>query len=278
VKGLITLGAALVMHATTAFAAQPVEERHDWQRDFEVSGTEPRLEISNIWGTVRVSPGPDGVISVTARERRTAPDSSRFERSREVLPVLVDSDSSGVYIHVGGTNRHWYRNAPCRGCRLDVEFEVRVPENALLDVRTVNDGKIEISGVHGTVRAANVNGPVMITDALACEHVETVNGRVRLSFSKAPAIDCTVDTINGDIWLQLPEGAGLDAALVLSHGHVLSELPVSSLAVPARVDYQNAEGQHRYQISQPAGLRIAGGGPEFTFSSLNGDVHIQKTP
>jgi hypothetical protein len=46
--------------------------------------------------------------------------------------------------------------------------------------------------------------------------------------------------------------------------------------VPAEVQYEEKNGAHRYRIQQSAGLRLEGGGPTFTISSMNGDVRIRK--
>ena len=81
----------------------------------------------------------------------------------------------------------------------------------------------------------------------------------------------------GYIHVQVPEGAGLDVSMDLFNGRMVSEFPVDPMALPARVDHQVSNGRHQYRIEQPAGVRIAGGGPVFTISSMNGDIKIQKT-
>jgi DUF4097 and DUF4098 domain-containing protein YvlB len=160
---------------------------------------------------------------------------------------------------------------------VDYQFEVRVPPNTRVYASTVNDGEVEVSDIEGQVSADNVNGAVTIRNARSCESVESVNGDVSLSFVSAPASDCRIETINGDIRLQVPGGSGLDVAMDLGNGRMTSELPVDPLAIPARVEHRESGGSHRYTIEQAAGLRLAGGGPVFSVSSLNGDLRIQKT-
>ena len=252
----LAIAAGLAGTQITAHAAPGVESKKAWTERFELTTDSPRLEIRNIWGDVRVQPGPEGEITIAVSEHRSAPDQERFDRSLDVYGLEVESAPDGVAIKVGHQGQSWYRRDPCRGCRAEYQFEVRVPPDTRLHVSTVNDGIVEVSGVHGPITAGNVNGPVSIFSAHACESVESVNG---------------------DILLGLPGGAGLDLQVDLFNGRIRSEVPVDPLAIPARVQHEESNGRHQYRIEQYAGLRLAGGGPVFNVTSLNGDFRIQKT-
>ena len=261
---------------SAATAAQTVTESRVWTETFPVSGPEPALRISNIWGTVRVRGGPDGIITITVDETRSAPDQERFARSLELLSLDIQSSADEVSIVVGEPARYWQYGDPCRDCRADLQFNVTVPKGTTLDLGTVLDGAIDVSGVAGTVSARNVNGPVRAYELGNCEVLESVNGKLDVSFEKSPAIDCAIETINGDITLVLPGGSGLDVALDQFNGRVESEFAVSPLALPATVEQSSENGGTSYRIRQSAGLRLEQGGPMFSISSLNGDVRIRK--
>jgi hypothetical protein len=256
--------------------AERVEEQREWTERFEVSTNEPVVEIHNIWGDVHVMPGAEGEVSIAIREHRSAPSQALFERSQEVYGLEFHADEHAVLARVGEQRQSWRGNDPCRGCRVDVSFEVRVPPGASVFASTVNDGVVEISGIAGAVSADNVNGPVTIRGARACESVESINGEVVLAFAAAPGSDCRIHTINGDIHVQVPEGSGLDFAVDLGNGRVTSELPVEAQAIPAKVEYSESSGTHQYRIEQAAGIRLAGGGAVLQVKSLNGDLRIQK--
>jgi len=272
----LSLCAALFLMSVSA-SAQSVTESKVWTENFDVSGAEPTLRISNIWGTVRVRPGPAGQISVTVDENRSAPDQERFDRSLLVLNLDIQATDDEVSIVVGEPTRRWQRTDPCRGCRVDYQFDVTVPEGTKLELGTVLDGAIDVDGVAGTVNASNVNGPIRVRDVSNCESLESVNGELDVSFDRAPASDCDIETINGDINLSLPTGSGLDVALDQFNGRMVSEFDVDTLELPATVEKSTDEGGTRYRIQQSAGLRLDGGGPKFSISSLNGDVRIRKT-
>lgn len=264
----LSIGAAL---------ADRVEDRRQWTERFEVSTTEPVIEIHNIWGDVRVSAGPEGEITMDIREFRAAPSEALFERSMDIYPLEIQADNHAVLARVGQSRQSWRGKDPCRRCRVEVQFDVRVPPNSRVYVSTVNDGRLEVSDIQGQVSADNVNGPVAIHNARACESVESVNGDVSLSFRTPPGADCQIETVNGDIRLQVPDGSGLDLAVDLGNGRMTSEFSLDPLAIPARVEHRETGGGHQYRIEQVAGVRLAGGGATFSVSSLNGDLRISKS-
>lgn len=272
----ITLLMGLSLAAPVA-GADRVEERDAWTREFPVQTTAPTLRLRNVWGDITVRPGPSGVISVSLQSLRSAPTVDRLERSRTVLPLVVDATTEGVDLHVGDRSGHWYRRDPCRGCRFEAQFEVRVPPGTQVDVSTVNDGAVDVEGITGEVSAGNVNGPVSVSGAHACAELNSINGPVRIRFAAIPSADCAIETLNGDIRLEMPPGSGFDVAMQLTHGRLVSAFPVDALALPARVSHERVDGRQQYRIEQPAGIRVANGGPVFTLSSMNGDVRIEET-
>ena len=133
-KTTITALITLVLSAGTSLAASSVEEQRSWKDTYTVNTATPHLRISNIWGGVNVRTGKAGQISVSAVELRSAPDQERFDRSFESIRLDVRSDANGVSLLVGNPDERWQRMNECRGCRLDIQFEVLVPPDAIIDV------------------------------------------------------------------------------------------------------------------------------------------------
>jgi hypothetical protein len=272
----ITALTALLLTTGTLQAASAVEVHNSWQDTYAVNTATPHLRISNIWGGVTVRAGESGEISVSAVELRSAPDQERLDRSFESIRLDVRADANGVSILVGDPDERWHRMNECRGCRLDIQFEVLVPPGATIDVGTVLDGRVDVRGVTGSVSASNVNGPVKVLAIRECASIESVNGQVDVGFATSPVKDCSIETINGDITLNVPEGTGMDIALDLFNGDVATQLLVSPLDLPATIEHTLENGHDQYRIQKSSGLRIGAGGPTYSISSMNGDVRIQK--
>jgi len=264
-----------LLFATPATAA-PVEEQNTWKNTYPVNTAAPHLRIDNIWGGVTVRTGKSGQISVSAIERRSAPDQERFDRSFEAIRLDIKADVNGTSFLVGDSDERWRRMNDCKGCRLDIQFDVLVPPGATVDVGTVMDGRVDIEGVSGTVSASNVNGPVRVDNITECGSIESINGKVDVGFASSPVSNCTIETINGDITLDVPEGTGLDIELDLFNGKVSSQLMAGPLDLAATVEHTVENGRNQYRIQKLSGLRIGAGGPTYSISSMNGDVRIQK--
>ena len=271
--------AAFALIVTPALGAEPVSRERSWTESFAVSATSPDIRVNNVWGNVTVVAGPPGQVVLSAHELRSAPTQALFELSLELIPLDIQADDHGVSLTVGdNTPQNWRRFDRCRNCRVDYHFELTVPAASSVDVATVTDGRVKVSGVIGQVTASNVNGPVEVNGAKECGVLESVNGRMSVTFATAPTHDCALETINGDIEVELPDSAGLDVALNLFNGRVHSEVDVEPLALPAQIEQSEENGRYRYRIAQPAGLRLRGGGPLFSFSSMNGDIRIRTNP
>jgi hypothetical protein len=276
-KTVILSLATLSLSAGAALAA-PVTEEKSWTETWVVTGSSPRLEVSNIWGSVQVRVGPPGRITASVTESRSAPDRERFERSKERLKLSVEADASGVAFVVGSREPQWQNWNDCRGCRVDYQFDIEVPPDAVVDVGTVMDGKVDVRGVTTAVSASNVNGPVTVVDVGDCKAVTSINGSVMVSHNRAPIEDCRIETLNGDVTLTVPADAGLDLHLDLFNGDVRSDLPATPLDLPATVEQTVEDNRTRYRIAQMLGIRIGAGGPVYSISSMNGDLHIRKHP
>ena len=267
--------AALLLAAAPALP-EPVTEHRSWTDTYDVSGGSPRLKVSNIWGSIQVRAGEPGRITVAVTELRSAPDSALFERSLELIGLDIETDASGVSIMVNNLTDRRGSIGDCRGCRVDYQFDIQVPADAVVDVGTVMDGKIDIRGVAGAISASNVNGPINIEGMQNCSAIDSVNGPVGIGFSGTPRQDCGIETINGDVTFRVPPDISVDIALDLFNGEVSSELPVDAFAPPASVEQAVGDGRTRYRSQQLAGVRIGAGGPVYTVASVNGDLKIGK--
>jgi opacity protein-like surface antigen len=276
-KSKLVVAGLLLSLAGAIQAAEYVKENSSWTDSFPVTAQQPVLEIENIWGDIRVRPGKTGEIRVTVQEFRSAPDQKRFDDSKETLKLTTETDENGVHLYVGNRNHYWHGRDICRGCKAVYQFDVLVPPDTLLDVSTVNEGRIDVSGVSGKISAANVNGDIEVAGMRDCSEMNSVNGEVNLGFVSPPGQNCEIETINGDITLAMPGDSGFDLAVDLFNGRLLTQLPVDALAIPASVEHLESNGRHQYRIEQKAGVRVGAGGPTFTVSSMNGDVRIQKT-
>ncbi len=272
----LPIASLLFLIAGAANAAEPITQEQAWTETYAVGTSTPHLEISNIWGGVRVRAGKNGEIRVSISEVRTAPNAAMFEMSLERINLDIETDANSVSILVGDRENRWDRMDRCRGCRVDYQFDILVPPNASIDVGTVMDGLVDISGVMGLVSASNVNGSIAVDKMVNCESITNVNGRITVSYARAPIKNCDIETVNGHITLNVPDDTSLDVTADLFNGEIRSDFPVEPLSLPVTVEHVVKDGRNRYRIQKLSGVRIGAGGPTYSFASINGDVRIRR--
>jgi len=275
-KTLISIAITGLLFIGVAASAEPVTREQSWTETYAVGTSTPHLEISNIWGGVRVRAGKTDEIVVTVAESRTAPSQAMFDLSLERIRLNLDVTGNSVSMMVGDREERWHNMDDCRGCRVDYQFDILVPPDAIIDVGTVMDGLVDVSGIAGVVSASNVNGSVTVEQIRNCDHVSSVNGRVKIQFSEAPVRDCEIETVNGDITLNMPDDTSLDVTADLFNGDIKSDFPVDALSMPATVEYVEEDGRSIYRIQKLSGVRIGAGGPTYSVASINGDVRIRR--
>lgn len=236
--------------------------------------------VENVFGPVRVTTHDAPTVELTAVETIRARSRADLERAREEVGLRTSRDDGRIAFEV----RRLDDDCDCDGRwgRWDgyvVEYDIRlrVPADVALEVATVNDGTVEVDGVRGEVSASNVNGPVRLRGLEAAGSISTVNGEIEASFARAPQGDLSVTTVNGKVVVGFPTGLSADLVFRTMHGEVWTDFPATSLALDPVRERTREGGRTIVRAESRSGIRIGGGGPVYTFETLNGDIYIQET-
>ena len=143
-----------------------------------------------------------------------------------------------------------------------------------VDLRTVTEGEIRVSGVRGDFDVRNVNGGIEMDGLGGAGTVKTVNGPIVLGFAASPRSASEFVTVNGDVDVSFPSDLSADLQLKTSWGELWSDFEVSSLPVlPVVRETKRGKTVIRREGSL---VRVADGGPRLSFETLNGDVLIRR--
>ena len=221
----------------------------EWNREYPLADG-GRVEIVNPNGTIEVSVGPGGKITVAALlESRAMTD----DRAKEML--------SDAAIEESATPEH-VKLATVRGDRsgrLEVTYKVMVPPDARVEV-TGNNGELKVDGVRGHVKAMAVNADVELTDIRGSVDVASVNGSVSVKMTEVTA-RIRLDSTNSRIALEIPK----DAKATLNARSVNGRISVNGLAT------QEASGRRIRSLESV----LNGGGPEIDVRVTNGRITIE---
>ena len=266
-----------VLFSNQLVVADPVVEENQWRKEFPVNTDMPLLKIDNIWGDIRVRSANQSFIEVSVSERLYASNQSDFDQLKTLIPFIESAEENSVSFQIGERD-HWqsHRFRNCRRCRIDYNFDVVVPPRTVIDVSTVNDGKIEIVDVTGAISANNINGPISIEGLQQCDKVKSINDNIKLAFAGSPQSDCYIKTINGNISAILPPDSHFNAELTFRNGQVYSQFELIPQPSAAIIDHRQDNSRHIYRVEQSSVVQIGQGGSTLSFDTLNGDIRINK--
>lgn len=159
-----------------------------------------------------------------------------------------------------------------------ISFDISVPRNFSLELSTVNGGDIVVENISGDMEISNVNGKITLRNVSGSAVANTVNGAITASFSRVnPNKPMAFSNLNGDIDVTLPPDARLTAKMKSEWGEVFTdfEMEINS-SEGARVNNDTSSGAYKVSVNNWIYGDINGGGPEYLFKSMRGNIYIRK--
>lgn len=284
VARIAVVGALLVGAASPAQASWAVQQQETLRKTFTLAaaGESGRraVEVDNFTGAVRVRSHPGGEVTLSVHESWAADSAEKLEQGRREVRLDITQTAGLLRLFVdgpfrsrdGGTHFHGWERL---GYEATFDFELEVPADVDLVARTVNGGEVRVSGIGGRFDVSNVNGPVTLEGMGGSGKARSVNGPVVASFSRNPAAGCTFDTVNGRIEVAFLAGLAADLRFKTLNGEVYTDYDYDYRNLPPE-PADRSRGRFHYRSHGAFGARIAGGGPELDFSTVNGDIMIRR--
>jgi hypothetical protein len=238
------------------------------------------VEIDNFSGAVRVRSHPGDEVTLSVHETWAADSAERLEQARREVRLDITESGGRLRLFVdgpfrscdGGTHFHGWESL---GYEAKLDFDLEVPEDVDLVARTVKDGEVRATGIGGRFDASNVNGPVTLERMGGPGKACSVNGAVVVSFARNPTAGCTFETVNGRIDVAFLAGLAADLRFRTMNGEVYTDYDYT-YSNPPPTPADRSRGRFHYRSRGVFGARIAGGGPELTFSTINGAILIRR--
>lgn len=211
----------------------------------------------NLFGgaiTVRAYSGKE--VIVTARGDRDVfrPD-SRAQGLKRLTTGRISIDEANNVV----TIRSGRSDSP--------DIEIQVPVRTNLKLRSMNEG-IEVEGVDGDIEANSQNDYVTLTNVSGSVVAHSQNDDVRVTMTRVAADKpMAFSSANGDVDVTLPAGTKANVRMTTHNGDIWTGFDIQV----------NETGLlDRPGKSQTMTGAINGGGPDFQFRSLNGNIYIRR--
>jgi len=158
----------------------------------------------------------------------------------------------------------------------DLELVILVPKNFSLKLNAVH-GDIEVYGLEGEIEVEAVNGDIEIGDIAGSALVNSVNGDIEVSFTRIdPKAPMSFTGVNGDIEITLPANSKFSARMKTDWGDIYTNFDMTIDRSPAKNEVSTKKGQYKVSVNKWVYGTVNGGGPEYLFKTLHGDISIRK--
>jgi|HubBroStandDraft_6_1064221.scaffolds.fasta_scaffold363694_2 hypothetical protein len=257
--------------------AADVEQNETIQKTYPLAGAAPKkVIVDNVNGSIHVTGYAGSEVRLTARMRLRAESTETAERARRDVRLDISQDANTVRFYVDGPFRcrdggvHMDRDP---GYQVKYDFELQVPQDSAIDLKTINDGEIKVDGVGGDYKVDNINGGIEMTELSGSGKVYALNGRVRVSFRQNPRDKSSFGSLNGEVRVSFQPDFNADVRFKTFNGGVYTDYPVTYLPLPAAAA-ERREGKFVYKSSEWSAVRVGRGGPELSFDAFNGNIRI----
>jgi len=167
-----------------------------------------------------------------------------------------------------------------------MNLTIQVPANSSLELRTINGGTIAVTGVNGNLDIENTNGSIELKDVSGTVLAHTVNGSVTVGLVRAtPDKPMSFSSLNGKVDVTLPADTKARLRLKTTNGEIFSDFDVKmepDTSKPVIEDSRGNGGRYRIRMNRGANGAnmygsINGGGPEYSFQTMNGTILIHSS-
>jgi hypothetical protein len=274
--------AALAMATALASARSSLFPEQSTVREswiFPAGAASMEVAVDNIDGPITITGQPGRSVEMVAVRTDRADLPERLRRAKEEVQLRLTrrDDLFEAYVDApwrcqDGT-RGYGRNSP--GYSVQYDFQLKVPSEATLFLRTVNHGEIQVNGVRGDYDVHNINGGIEMSDVAGSGRAYALNGKLHITFRGNPARDSYFGSLNGDVDLFFQPGLSADLLLKTFNGEIYSDFEVAPLP-SGPISRETQGNKHVYRANRFFGVRVGRGGPEIKLDGFNGDIRLHE--
>lgn len=235
------------------------DETEKFEQTYPLSAN-GNVNVSNINGSITVEAWDRNEVKLEATKTADSKETlAEIEIQIETKPdsFCVEANHDN-WNNKNGRGGNWSRNR-----RMEVQFRLTVPRNAVLNsIETVN-GSVTVSNFTNQTRVSAVNGSVTATNLRGAANLSTVNGTVLADFDRLePGSKISLETVNGKVNLSIPSDASAFLKADSVNGNITNEF-----GLPVR------KGKY---VGRDLYGKLGNGDTQVKLESVNGELSIAR--
>lgn len=301
---LIFILTALVQHSHANKTSQLAEKYLHTETEafsqtlrFEDQGDNNHIRIFNVYGSIDVQGHTGDGVLIEATNQVFANTKKLIQEGINEIGLKVEQSDHEVLVYLNspytyidkesGKIRHsdsCWRHDDCsrkhlkrKAYKYHMDIKVKIPENTSINVSTINNGDITITGIDAKrLSVNNINGAIDMNDVAGQIDAYAINKDINISYRTNPNFDSSYESINGDLNVTFAGQPNSEVTYKTSNGAFYSSFDVSMLAPKVERIVEQKKHGIQYKLDANSRLRVGTGGPELRFETLNGDIKIQR--
>jgi DUF4097 and DUF4098 domain-containing protein YvlB len=211
--------------------------------------------------------GKDVIVQAKVRNEDDSPHEARGMKRvpMNATGLSVEEENNQVDIGTQSSQR-------------TVDLTIQVPRRASLNLKTVNDGDISVTGVEGELDINDVNGNVTLKNISGAAVAHALNGDLKVTFDRInPQKAMAFSSLNGEVDVTFPADLKANVSMTSDRGDVFSDFDIQLEArAPVQTPTTREKGKYVVKVDKNVRGKINGGGQEIQFKNFNGNIYIRR--
>jgi hypothetical protein len=259
-----------------------VEDNEKIDRSFSFTGGDAhKLLVDNISGFVHVTGYSGAQVQVSVAKHIGADSTAALSEAKRDVKLDMSQQGNFVRLYVEGPFRNTngdgvnYRGDDYYGYRVTFDYEIQVPFDTELVLKSINDGDIVVRKTAGAYTVNGLNGGIEMQEISGSGSVRTLNGPVKVAFTRNPAKSSEFHSLNGNVDVYFQPTLNADLSFKTLNGGIYTDFDV--VTRPVATSGQNVDGKFLYRVDRRnMTARTGSGGPELKFDTLNGSIRLHS--
>jgi hypothetical protein len=252
------------------------EDNETITRSFDVRGSGRKLLVDNISGFIHVTGYEGTQIQVNVHKHIQARSPEAVQEAKRDVKLDMSQQGSLVRLYEDGPFRTGngtnYRGEDYYGYRVSFDYEIQVPRETDLSLKNITS-EITVKRTAGNFEIHGLNGGIDMDEVAGSGSVRTLNGKLRVAFTKNPERDSEFHTLNGAMDVYFKEPLNADLRFKTLNGGVYADFDVTPIPGVTQASEQR-NGRFYYRSNRNGSARVGKGGPALTFDGLNGAIRL----
>lgn len=254
------------------------------------------LVVDNVYGSIEVEGYNGNTIKVEVSKTIFADSKEELQRGKEEIGIKSASKEDAVYVYLDSpyskfdletgnfehhefsyNRRRNYKHRTKRLYKYRLDFKIKIPKNASIDLHAVNNGNISVEDIHGKLLIVhNINGAIDMKNVSGKTDVNALNKDINIVYSENPTAESFYNSLNGDINIKFKDNLGATISYKTMNGGFYTNFDVIKMNPTLKTTKQEKNDKTKYKIDSNKHFKIGDGKVQLHFNQLNGDANVKK--